>query len=58
MEPRPRLVVVQKGREDTQPGEVRIAFDGDAVVFGPESDTIYKEQGLDAFLEHETSKCR
>jgi len=40
-----RLVVVPKGREDTQPGEVRIAFDGDAVVFGPESDTIYKGTG-------------
>jgi 5'-nucleotidase len=52
-----RLVVVPRGREDTQPGEVRIAFDGDAVVFGPESDTIYKEQGLDAFLKHETANA-
>ncbi|UWR87765.1 5'-nucleotidase [Phaeobacter inhibens] len=33
--------------------EVRIAFDGDAVVFSPESDQIYKDKGLGAFFEHE-----
>jgi 5'-nucleotidase len=38
--------------------EVRIAFDGDAVVFSPESDQIYKEKGLKAFLEHEQQNAR
>jgi len=33
--------------------EIRIAFDGDAVLFSDESERIYKEQGLQAFLEHE-----
>jgi len=33
--------------------EVRIAFDGDAVVFSAESDEIYKAQGLEAFRRHE-----
>jgi len=33
--------------------EVRIAFDGDAVVFSAESDEIYKNEGLPAFLAHE-----
>lgn len=33
--------------------EVRIAFDGDAVLFSDESERIFKEQGLDAFEEHE-----
>jgi len=33
--------------------EIRIAFDGDAVLFSDESERIYKEQGLTAFLEHE-----
>lgn len=33
--------------------EVRIAFDGDAVVFSPESDEIYKKKGLIAFMQHE-----
>lgn len=39
--------------EEKDLGEVRIAFDGDAVVFSAESDMIYKEKGLSAFLEHE-----
>jgi 5'-nucleotidase len=33
--------------------EVRIAFDGDAVLFDPASQQVYDEQGLDAFHEHE-----
>jgi 5'-nucleotidase len=53
-----RLMAVPKthvyGSEDR---EVRIAFDGDAVVFSPESDLIYKEHGLSAFLEHETKNA-
>jgi 5'-nucleotidase len=52
-----RLGVAPKDRAETLAGEVRVAFDGDAVVFGAESDTIYKEQGLDAFLAHETANA-
>jgi len=33
--------------------EVRFALDGDAVVFGQESDIIYRDKGLEAFLKHE-----
>jgi 5'-nucleotidase len=33
--------------------QIRIAFDGDAVLFSEESELIYQEQGLEAFLEHE-----
>jgi len=33
--------------------QIRIAFDGDAVIFSDESEKIYKEQGLQAFAEHE-----
>lgn len=32
---------------------VRIAFDGDAVLFSEESELVYKAQGLGSFLEHE-----
>jgi 5'-nucleotidase len=32
---------------------VRIAFDGDAVLFDEESEKIYKEKGAQAFFEHE-----
>ncbi|NFV81410.1 5'-nucleotidase [Magnetospirillum aberrantis] len=38
--------------------EVRIAFDGDAVVFSPESDQIYATQGLQAFLAHERQNAQ
>lgn len=37
---------------------VRIAFDGDAVLFGDESEKIYQEKGLDAFLEHERANAK
>lgn len=33
--------------------KIKIAFDGDAVLFSPESEKIYQTQGLDAFLKHE-----
>lgn len=33
--------------------EIRIAFDGDAVLFSDESERIYQEHGLDAFIDHE-----
>jgi len=39
-------------------GQIRIAFDGDAVIFSDESERIYKAEGLDAFLEHEARKAR
>ncbi|XP_017600534.1 PREDICTED: cytosolic 5'-nucleotidase 1B, partial [Corvus brachyrhynchos] len=35
---------------DTQ---LRVAFDGDAVIFSDESEQIVKEHGLDRFFEHE-----
>lgn len=35
------------------PKQIRIAFDGDAVLFSDESERIYQEQGLEAFEENE-----
>lgn len=35
--------------------QIRIAFDGDAVLFAAESERIYKKQGFEAFIEHEKS---
>lgn len=32
---------------------LKIAFDGDAVLFDEESELIYQTKGLDAFIEHE-----
>lgn len=38
----------------TASDQVRIAFDGDAVIFGDESERVSQEQGIDAFHRHET----
>ena len=34
-------------------GQIRIAFDGDAVLFSAESERVYKQRGIEAFNEHE-----
>lgn len=33
--------------------QLRVAFDGDAVLFSDESEQIFKAHGLDKFFEHE-----
>ena len=38
---------------DAHPGEVRIAFDGDAVLFSDEAEIVYQRDGLAAFQSHE-----
>jgi 5'-nucleotidase len=48
-----RLGLVPKERQEMEEDEVRIALDGDAVVFSPQSDEMYKREGLSAFLKHE-----
>lgn len=39
-------------------GQIRIAFDGDCVIFSDEAQKIYDEQGLEAFYEHERENAR
>ncbi|MDZ7920373.1 5'-nucleotidase [Rhodoferax sp.] len=41
---------------DAHPSEVRIAFDGDAVLFSDEAEQIYQSGGLSAFQKHEMDK--
>jgi 5'-nucleotidase len=36
---------------------VRIAFDGDAVLFSDEAERVYQESGLDAFQAHEREQA-
>ncbi|MGI4815762.1 MAG: 5'-nucleotidase [Janthinobacterium lividum] len=38
------------------PDEIRIAFDGDAVLFSDEAERIYQKEGLAAFRKHELDK--
>ena len=42
---------------EAHPHEVRIAFDGDAVLFSDEAERVYQAQGLSAFQKHETDKA-
>lgn len=38
--------------------QLRIAFDGDAVIFGDESERVSREQGVEAFGLHERERAR
>lgn len=40
------------------PTEVRIAFDGDAVLFSDEAERVFRGEGLDAFQAHEHARAQ
>lgn len=42
---------------EAHPNEVRIAFDGDAVLFSDEAERVYQSLGLQAFQQHEIDKA-
>jgi 5'-nucleotidase len=42
----------------TQSQQLRIAFDGDAVLFSDDSERIYQEQGLAVFSENERNEAK
>ena len=43
--------------KDNYPNEVRIAFDGDAVLFSDEAEQVFQRDGLPAFQRHERDKA-
>jgi len=45
--------IVESKSDNIHPYQLRIAFDGDAVIFSDESEKIFQEQGLKAFQENE-----
>lgn len=45
--------ILSPASSDKHPDQLRIAFDGDAVLFSDESERIFQEQGLTAFTENE-----
>jgi 5'-nucleotidase len=55
--PAARVMTDSTPAGDTYPREVRIAFDGDAVLFSDEAERVYQAEGLAAFQAHETSKA-
>jgi 5'-nucleotidase len=42
---------------ESHPHEIRIAFDGDAVLFSDESERVFQSNGLDAFQQHEADRA-
>jgi 5'-nucleotidase len=47
--------LVSSATGDMGDQQLRIAFDGDAVVFSDEAERVYKEEGLDAFAASESA---
>jgi len=45
--------IVESKADNIHPSQLRIAFDGDAVIFSDESEKIFQEQGLKAFHKNE-----
>jgi 5'-nucleotidase len=54
--PAARVVPHSTRASDAHPHEVRIAFDGDAVLFSDEAERVYQRDGLDAFHLHERER--
>jgi len=50
--------ILASNKKDTDDGQLRIAFDGDAVIFSDESERVFQEYGLEAFSvnEHNAAK--
>jgi 5'-nucleotidase len=55
--PAARVMTDSTPAGDRYPHEVRIAFDGDAVLFSDEAERIYQEGGLPAFQANEVTKA-
>ena len=55
--PAARVYPASARASDAHPDEVRIAFDGDAVLFSDEAERVYRDGGLDAFQSHERERA-
>ena len=49
---------IVSGTTESHSEQLRIAFDGDAVLFSDESERIYQQQGLEAFAENERNEAK
>ncbi len=54
--PAARVFPTSMEASQAHPEEVRIAFDGDAVLFSDQAEKVFQEGGLPAFESHEASK--
>ena len=55
--PAARVYPHSRRASDAHPNEVRIAFDGDAVLFRDEAERVFQHAGLDAFQAHERDRA-
>ena len=55
--PAARVLTESVQASQANPNEVRIAFDGDAVLFSDEAERVYQAEGLAAFQRHEDDKA-
>jgi 5'-nucleotidase len=53
--PAARVYPDSRKAAEQHPDEVRIAFDGDAVLFSDEAERVFQSGGLDAFQAHEAA---
>ncbi|GAA5118653.1 5'-nucleotidase [Alloalcanivorax gelatiniphagus] len=50
--------ILSRGKMDPKDPTLRIAFDGDAVLFSDESEQVFQSDGLEAFAANEKSAAR
>jgi 5'-nucleotidase len=55
--PAARVVPQPPLAQAAHPQELRIAFDGDAVLFSDEAEQVYQREGLAAFQQHEQAQA-
>lgn len=55
--PAARVYAKAPEAKDSNPEEVRIAFDGDAVLFSDQAERVFQEKGLPGFEEHERARA-
>lgn len=55
--PAARVFARAAGAAGNYPSELRIAFDGDAVLFSDEAERVYRQGGIGMFHDHERSKA-
>jgi 5'-nucleotidase len=52
-----RVLPQARRASQAHPRELRIAFDGDAVLFSDEAERVFRRDGLDAFQRHESAQA-
>ncbi|WIV98840.1 5'-nucleotidase [Kinneretia aquatilis] len=53
-----RVLPLSAHASSAHPQELRIAFDGDAVLFSDEAEQVFQREGLDAFQSHEITHAK